>query len=1075
MDPDQEKARLLIENLPQGFIRLRMDSKKDGHPAELITLEVNRAFEKMTGQTREDLLGQPLSKIMPGIEESEFDWIGIFSEIAGGAQSLSFEQYFEPLDRWFDINVYSDKPGIINILFYDITAQKAEIASVEFLLELTKKLVAADQSTFDFRETVEEMKRLSGAKYVAINTYDQEHFKSVTRAIAGIPSGISHAAKILGFEPEGQAWEIIPERLRTIEGGKLVRFKSIYDTSMGAINKSTASILQKIFGFGDSYVIELAYGDRPALGDIIFFMPKNRQLKNREAIELYAAQLGSLLTRLDAEETARESREQYQSLVENIPGINYRCKWDRDWTMLYISPDVENITGYPAADFIENRTRSYESIIHREDSEKVYQQIKTAVKENKPWSIEYRVIHRNGSVRWAYEQGRGAPGSTGKVEYLDGFILDITERKKMENDLNETVSYVNSILESIPDIVLRCDREGTFLDLVSAPEEGKLFMPPDQFLGRKAEEILPAGVGSIFTESIQKTLATEQLTATSYELPVPEGNLYFNARFSRLTENEVIVLIEEVTRRKQAEDALNYRLEFEKMVSEISYKFVSLPPERFNEGIENALKQSAQFFGADCGHIFRFAENLELMSATHEWCAEGGSSWLNNNRELALDSLPWWANMLKNRDYLYIPDTSALPREAEAEKEIFKDRGIKSLLSIPIMRERQIFGCFCFTAIKEKKLWSDDQIALITVVTEVIANALLRNLNDQTIRYLSFHDQLTGLYNRHYFVSEIERLEGSREYPIAVISADLDGLKLVNDTMGHESGDSYLKTGAALLKESLRNADILARVGGDEFAILLPRTGYEAAEKVVARIYERAEYCKDEKTGLPLNVSLGMAVSETAEKNLEETYRDADALMYKDKQMRSGKAKNEMIRAMLTLLDESERASCVDNDYLQALSVQLGQAAGLSEKQLADLAMLSQVYEIGLIAVPESIRNKKGSLSEDELTYIYQYPEKGYSIALNSPEMSEIADLILCHRENYDGSGYPRGLKKEEIPLECRILAIVEKYLQLSGAAAQESGKSDNEALAAIEAQAGSTFDPNLVKKFSELMRNQIQ
>ncbi|MFO7951784.1 MAG: diguanylate cyclase [Bacillota bacterium] len=1075
MDSGQEQERLIIENLPEGFARLRLVSDTDNNTIDLIFLEVNRVFEKMTGQTRKDLLGQPLTKIMPGIENSEFDWIGVFNNVAGSVDGLSFEQYFEPLDRWFNINLFSDQPGIINILFHDITAQKEEVTSVKNLLDFSKRLVATDRSSFDFREPVKVMKRLSGARYVAINAYEKDHSKAVTRALAGISPGIRRAAEILGFDPEGQVWEINPDRLRAIEGGKLVRFNNLYDISMGAISRATASVIQSVVGVGDIYVIELAYGDRPAFGDIIFFMPKNRSLKNREAIELYAAQLGSFLTRLDAEEEAQKSRDQYESLVENIPGISYRRKLDHYWTMLYVSSDIESITGYLAADFIENRVRSYESIIHCEDSKRVYKQIKAAIGKNKPCSIEYRIIHRDGSVRWVYEKARGVAGSTGEVEYLDGFILDITDRKKMENDLNRTVNYVNSILDSIPDIVLRCDREGTFLDLISAPEGKKLFMPPDQFLGQKAEKVLPSEVSSLFRDTIKKTLATGQLTAISYELPVSEGNLHFNARFSRLNDNEVIVLIEEVTRRKKAEEALNYRLEFETMVAELSSYFVSLTPERLDEGINYALKRSAEFFGADRSYLFQFSEDLATMTNTQEWCAEGITSELGKNQEIPLDSLPWWSDMIKNREYVYISDTDALPPEAEAAKRLFQDRGIKTLLYMPLMRDGKLFGFFGFDAVKERKTWPQEQINLLAVIAEVITNALIRNLNDETIRYLSFHDQLTGLYNRHFFVTEIKRLEGSREYPVAVISADLDGLKLINDTMGHEKGDSYLRAGVNLLKNNLRSCDLLARVGGDEFAILLPRTDYAAAEKVVNRIYEQAEDYKDEQTVMPLSISLGMAVSESPEKPLEEAYQDADACMYKEKFSRSRNTRKEIIRAMLAKLHERDQTYSRENERLQAFSIELGQAAGLNEKQMADLVMLARVHELGLVTVPKEILNKHGQLNESELERIRQHPEKGYRIALNSPEMSEVAELILYHRENYDGSGYPRGLKGEEIPLECRILSIAKAFVELTEKSPHRPALGYQEVLSIIKEQAGTRFDPALTEIFSRNIEERLQ
>lgn len=153
----------------------------------------------------------------------------------------------------------------------------------------------------------------------------------------------------------------------------------------------------------------------------------------------------------------------------------------------------------------------------------------------------------------------------------------------------------------------------------------------------------------------------------------------------------------------------------------------------------------------------------------------------------------------------------------------------------------------------------------------------------EQLKYLSLHDQLTGLFNRAYFDAELKRLNDSRDHPISIICADLDRLKLINDTMGHDQGDHYLKAAAAVLKQSLRASDILCRVGGDEFVVILPHTGAETAAKVAARIRENLDRYNREPGGLPLGISLGMAAAEDTQVPLKDLYKQADDLMYKDK------------------------------------------------------------------------------------------------------------------------------------------------------------------------------------------------
>ncbi len=140
--------------------------------------------------------------------------------------------------------------------------------------------------------------------------------------------------------------------------------------------------------------------------------------------------------RMATQEALTKSEEQFRTLVSNIPGVTYRCMNDANWTMIYMSSGVDSVTGYPASDFVGNAVRSFESIIHRDDTGAVEKSIADAIKLDKPWEIEYRVRHRDGNERWVYEKGRGVTGEDGALRYLDGIIFDITERKQAEEELH---------------------------------------------------------------------------------------------------------------------------------------------------------------------------------------------------------------------------------------------------------------------------------------------------------------------------------------------------------------------------------------------------------------------------------------------------------------------------------------------------------------------------------------------------------------------------------------------------------------------------------------------------------------
>jgi len=164
-----------------------------------------------------------------------------------------------------------------------------------------------------------------------------------------------------------------------------------------------------------------------------------------------------------------------------------------------------------------------------------------------------------------------------------------------------------------------------------------------------------------------------------------------------------------------------------------------------------------------------------------------------------------------------------------------------------------------------------------------------RKQYEEKLIYLSLHDQLTGLYNRTFFVEEMHRLSKSRDFPITIISADIDGLKQINDLKGHAKGDEHLKGCAEVLSKSLRSSDILARIGGDEFVILLPRTDREAGESILVRIHNQVAKYNKKTPEMPLSLSLGLATADSNEIDLEEIYKQADRLMLKDKLTARGK------------------------------------------------------------------------------------------------------------------------------------------------------------------------------------------
>ena len=338
------------------------------------------------------------------------------------------------------------------------------------------------------------------------------------------------------------------------------------------------------------------------------------------------------------------------------------------------------------------------------------------------------------------------------------------------------------------------------------------------------------------------------------------------------------------------------------------------------------------------------------------------------------------------------------------------------------------------------------------------------------LEYYSMHDQLTGLYNRTYFEEELRRLSKSRDYPISMISADVNGLKVINDTMGHDHGDQLLQAAAIVLKDSLRGADVLARVGGDEYAAILPNTDERIATKVISRIRQKTrQYC-DEHPDLYLSLSLGAATTHDSTTSFTELFKRADDEMYRDKFTPSSSARNKIVKSLMDALNDKDYIADGHGKRLAVLCRKVGNKMGLSQRQQADLALLAQVHDLGKVGIPDQILFKAEPLNDHEWNIIRQHPEKGYRIALSSNFLSGVASLILKHHERWDGSGYPLALKGREIPVECRIFAIADAYDAMTNVKPYSQAKTGEEAVAELNCCAGHQFDPEIVSIFAAVL-----
>lgn len=464
----------------------------------------------------------------------------------------------------------------------------------------------------------------------------------------------------------------------------------------------------------------------------------------------------------------------------------------------------------------------------------------------------------------------------------------------------------------------------------------------------------------------------------------------------------------------------------------------------------------------------------------------------------------------------------------ETLKAILSNQPVKSIIVVPLIVQKKEFGWFCVFSAREEL--ADTEMDFLGLFAKQIEMAITIADLFQAVREQAVTDALTGLYNRRYFEEvlekEVQRAKRQKQ-PFSIIGIDLDYLKKINDTYGHTFGDLAIKTIADVLKANARTVDVPARIGGEEFNVLLPGINSEGAMIAAERIRKSIETVEIDTVG-HITGSLGVATYFEHSENVDELLELTDQAMYSSK--RNGRnrvtlaqsisetswqeiavntfldilSKNRIpkvkhlskelclklnapinkdevsneslftVADMLTkLYNPMHSSGVIKNKVLMAVS--LAKRFDLAKNDIDNLRVAVLLYDIGNLMLPDDLLQKATPLTDEERDKIKYHPViAAREILKPISYIQDVLPIIEHHHENWDGSGYPNNISKEEIPITSQIILIIDEYFALIEQRPYRAKLSSKDALEIIKADAGKKWNNNLVKEFISLIEHDI-
>ncbi|NLL46499.1 MAG: PAS domain S-box protein [Clostridiales bacterium] len=760
--------------------------------------------------------------------------------------------------------------------------------------------------------------------------------------------------------------------------------------------------------------------------------------------------------------------------------------WNLETNEIYFSPRWKEQLGFADSE-LENKPDTIEMLLHPGDTDRYKSTLFGYLNSSSEvYSIQYRLKHKDGSFRWILSRGAALRDQNGKAYRLAGSHTDITDILKpyLENN-----NYQSIILDTLKD-------GHVFTEMASRRKDGS----------------------TLYVEAAASILSRSPFIRAFFLRDITERR---NSEKKLFHYQELMRYIIEHNRNAVAvhDKNLNYmyvsqpyielfNLHGKELIGRHHYEVLPSMPEDFKEVHRRVLR----------GEIIRSDETFSAFDAgkyvvweCRPWYEDDGSIggfilyiediterkkfeqlMINEKEQLKTTLLSVGDGVIstdvRGNNVVMNPVAEKLTGWSISEAE---GREINSVFRIIREQTRVPVEDFIMQILTQGKVIDYSNKLLISKtgnelpveisVAPIVhsdgsvsgAVFIFRDVSEKRaeqrkIEFLSYNDVLTGLYNRRYIEDAMIDLDTPENLPITIFSVDVNGLKLANDAFGHEFGDQLLKTFADILKGVCQPEDVIGRVGGDEFCILMKNTDEDEAASIKERILD--EMSKLKLYPIVASLAIGFAVKHSPEDDIKTVMVLSDHRMYQDK-IKSRKTMRTQTIQMA--LDHNNLSHTHEQSHSYNVSLYceaIARAMGFDEKSVQEIKTAGLLHDIGKIMISSHILNKSGKLSKDEFNLVKRHPEVGYQLLRTVDEYAHLSEFVLYHHECWDGSGYPIGLKGEKIPLFSRIIAVADAFDAMTGERPYQRTKTQSEAIEELKRGMGTQFDPEIVKIFCPLV-----